>query len=73
LVVNVSSLDVTDATLLVGIPAAVLLVVGLLVRDARSLGRRSGRRRGERALDVILLLLATALALILIARFFLLT
>jgi hypothetical protein len=69
----VSNLDVMDATLVVGIPATVLLVVGLLIRDARSLGRPSRRRRGKRALDMILLLLAMVLALVLIARFLLLT
>ena len=70
---TLAGLDPIHATVLVGIPTAALLVLGLLVRDARYLGRPPGPRRTNRVPDLILFMLAAAFVLVLFARFLLLT
>jgi hypothetical protein len=70
---TLAGFNAIHATILVGVPTAVLLVFGLLVRDARDVGRRPGPRRARRVPDLILLMLAAVFVLVLIARFVLLT
>jgi hypothetical protein len=70
---TVSGLTAIDATVLVGVPTAALLILGLLVRDARDLGARRRPRRAWRLRNLVPLALGVVFVLVLVARFLLLT
>ena len=70
---TLAGIDLFHATAVVGIPAAVFLVVGLTLRDARRLDGGPRRRPGRRVLDVSLVMFGAALLMVLVARFLALT
>jgi hypothetical protein len=70
-VIGLPALDAVDATVLVGVPAAVLLAVGLVLRDSRALGDRRPRR--ALGFELSLIMFGIALIAALVARFLLLT
>ena len=69
--IEIPGLDAVDATVWVGLPAAVFLVVGLVLRDSRALGDRPRRR--ALGFDFSLVMFGMALIAVLVARFLLLT
>jgi hypothetical protein len=68
---GLADFDRVATTVWTGVPAAVLLAIGLYIRDARALAGRPPRRAV--GFDVALLLLATAFLAVIVARFLLLT
>ena len=68
---GLAGFDLVATTIWTGVPAAVLLAIGLYIRDVRALADRPRRRAV--GFDVALLLLATAFLAVIVARFLLLT
>ena len=68
---GLGDIDLVATTVWTGVPAAVLLAIGLYIRDVRALGDRPRRRAV--GFDVALILLATAFLAVTVARFLLLT
>jgi hypothetical protein len=68
---DLADVNLVAMTVWIGVPAAVLLAIGLYIRDVRALADRPRRRAV--GFDVALLLLATAFVAVIVARFLLLT